>query len=130
MYNTKRIPALFLALLLVLALAVPALAQSDAEVSPRRYSYIYRMECYLDTDSSGYAYVLAWADYMAGTDCDVTVVLEHNGKEYDSWSTSTNDGYIYVEEELYDLPSGEYQAIMFISCGSDNDTVPSRVKEI
>ena len=132
MCKSKRIPAIFLALALVVSLAVPSFAQTDrdAEIQPLRYDYIYQMECSLDTRSDGYAFIFAWADYIAGTPCAMSVTLKRNGERYDDWSTTSTNGFIKIEKELYDLPSGEYQAIMYITCGSDQDIVPSSVEEI
>lgn len=128
MCQTKRIPAFLLSLLLLLAMAIPAAATIDP-MQPR-YDAIYQTECYLETYSDGSAYVLAWADFVAGEDCDIVVKLERNGRVVKTWSSSSSSGYIEISRDVYGLSSGEYQAIMYITCGSDVDTVPSSYEDI
>lgn len=109
-------------------MALPVSAAKLA-VHPR-YESIYRADCQLTTHSDGSADVNAWVEFAAGEDCDIRVELKRDGRVVRSWSTGSSSGYVEVDREASNLSPGDYQAIMYVTCGLDKDTVTSSIEQI
>lgn len=132
----QKLLAATLSTLLLLIMAIPALAigQSVSPDSVRaiqpRYSNIYQLDCDLSVDSKGTAIIDAWVDFVYGNKCTIKVTLERNGSTVKTWTTSSNNGTVSIEKTVTGLASGKYQAIMYVTCGSDSDIVSSGTKTI